>query len=292
MIPFFEIIKLDSEKLFLWNFFLITVLLFSCLPSSREKGKLRADQKEVWLYWQGKKIHFLHSDCTKRDSLVLFIHGSPGDHSDWNYYFQSETLKNQACLVSVDRPGFGFSDDFVTNDRILWQARMIFGSLDQYSKENQWVWKKILIVGHSYGGPIALAISDLNQPNMTFVLLASPANPTLESPAWYNLWIDRLSLDFLLPNSMAISNGEMMTLQEDLKKIYPLWKNAKNTFIVVQGKKDMLVDWKSAEFIKEEHRLGKTEVIYLPEENHFIPWTQKKLLESILWKNLKEGVQK
>jgi pimeloyl-ACP methyl ester carboxylesterase len=266
--------------------FFIFVFLISCLPSSREKGKVRADQKEVWLTWQGKKIHFIHSDCTKRDSLVLFIHGSPGELIDWESYFQSESLKRQACLVSVDRPGFGSSDDFVTDERVLWQARMIYESWEQYSKENQWDWKKILVVGHSYGGSVALAVSYFRKPNITFVLLATPANPELESPAWYNLWIDHLSLGFLLPNSIAVSNGEMMSLQEDLKKISPLWKNAKNPLIVVQGKKDMLVEWKNAEYLKEERTMGKTEVHYLPEENHFIPWTQTKFIESILLKNL------
>src|ERR1700758_4782917 len=54
----------------------------------------------------------LHYVTVGDDSLatIVFVHGSPGGWNDFKYYLKDNTLRKKFRLVSIDRPGFGYSD--------------------------------------------------------------------------------------------------------------------------------------------------------------------------------------
>ena len=56
---------------------------------------------------------------------VLFFHGAPGSLDAFNPYFEIPELRAAAQLVSVDRPGYGYSDYGRTEPDLVRQAELL-----------------------------------------------------------------------------------------------------------------------------------------------------------------------
>jgi pimeloyl-ACP methyl ester carboxylesterase len=85
---------------------------------------------------------------TGRD--VLFIHGSPGSLEDWSPLFES--LAGAFRLTAYDRPGHGYSGD-AGRYSYQFNADTALALIDALKLQH------VIVVGHSYGGPIALAMA-------------------------------------------------------------------------------------------------------------------------------------
>lgn len=111
---------------------------------------------------------------------VLLIHGSPGSVEDFLPVFSG--LGGRFRLTAYDRPGHGFSGDLgkyspSANAEV---AEALMTKLDMHDT---------IVVGHSYGGSIALALA-LRKPSRAsaYVVLDSATyTPTRESSPLYKL---------------------------------------------------------------------------------------------------------
>ena len=65
----------------------------------------------------------------------------------------SRNLKNNYTVISIDRPGMGYSESIREQSpkRLMQQARLIRGLVREITNE------KPIVVGHSYGGALALS---------------------------------------------------------------------------------------------------------------------------------------
>jgi len=66
----------------------------------------------------------------------------------------------------------------------------------------------------------------------------------------------------------------------------PLWANIKATTIVIQGKKDMLVDPRNADFAKKMIVNAPVELVAVEDMNHFVPWSNPELITQAILKLL------
>jgi len=105
---------------------------------------------------------------------VLFIHGSMGSVEDWETLYP--LLEDKYRVTAIDRPGMGFSDiknnDYTLhgNAKIL---RQIIKKLDL---------KNVIIVGHSFGGAIAIKMAIDYDENIKGYLLLAPIGYTYDDP--------------------------------------------------------------------------------------------------------------
>lgn len=98
----------------------------------------------------GGKIHFLDQG---RGQPIVMIHGLAGHLQNFTYA-TTDALKGEFRVIALDRPGSGYSGrDSDDQARIPEQARMIAEFLAAQGIE------KPLIVGHSLGGAVALALA-------------------------------------------------------------------------------------------------------------------------------------
>jgi pimeloyl-ACP methyl ester carboxylesterase len=98
----------------------------------------------------GARLHYL--DIGEGTPIVL-VHGLGGQLRNFTYAL-SELLVPHHRLIVVDRPGSGYSTCQGDGDRgLAAQAAMIVELMDQLGLE------KPLVVGHSLGGAIALAMA-------------------------------------------------------------------------------------------------------------------------------------
>ena len=121
----------------------------------------------------------IHLNITGQGPDIILIHGASGSLRDYTFDL-AERLSERYRVIAVDRPGLGWSDRPVGYGGV-WntaaepprlQARMLQQAADAVGV------KKPIVVGHSFGGAVALAWA-LERPEDTagLVLLGAASNP-------------------------------------------------------------------------------------------------------------------
>lgn len=219
----------------------------------------------------------MHYACTGADTLpvVLFIHGSPGSWDAFSSYFKDSTLLAHFRLIAPDRIGYGKSDPGNPESSVKMQAEAVKPLIDMVPDS-----LPLIIVSHSYGGPVAYRLAmDYPERVNGMVVLAGLADPEKEKRQyWIQSPVRSRWLRWLLPRDMDVSNREILPLKQELYEMVPMWDKITAETIIIQGDKDMLVNKAHADFAEKMMASNPPEVIRLPKENHFIPWTQKQMV--------------
>ena len=106
--------------------FLIFLLLWlvlaqSCMtmrqPDIKQKKNFQQEGIDLRTFTLEEDGHHLHYATTGNDSLptIFFVHGTPGSWDAFEKYLKDKELLHKFRLVSIDRPGFGYSDFGVRN---------------------------------------------------------------------------------------------------------------------------------------------------------------------------------
>src|ERR1700760_1888369 len=113
----------------------------------------------------GVRLHY--SDRGKGSPVVL-IHGNAVSGDDWNTSGVAEFLLRSHRVVIFDRPGFGYSERPRGH---LWtaaqQADLLYKALRQLGVERP------VVVGHSWGTIVALALAERHQADVAGLVLLS-----------------------------------------------------------------------------------------------------------------------
>jgi pimeloyl-ACP methyl ester carboxylesterase len=98
---------------------------------------------------------------------IVMLHGQPGSSSDWQQL--AGLLPASLRVLALDRPGYGASrhpaGDFAQN------ARAILAELDAAGIE------RAVVVGHSYGGGVALSLATLAPERVAALVLLASVGP-------------------------------------------------------------------------------------------------------------------
>ncbi|AXR62398.1 alpha/beta fold hydrolase [Leptospira mayottensis] len=252
----------------------------SLIRLQRSGVKLR----ELYLDAEGKRVYGVAAGCrSDNQNILIFIHGSPGGWQNYSWYLGNEILTAKYCVLALDRPGFGKSEPNEGIPDVEKQAYILEKAIHNFLNTIQIPRKvRILLVGHSYGGPIAARIVTTSTYKIhALVLLAAPLSSKEEEIRWYNKIADWNWVKILLPIEIKNSNDEMLPLKSQLETLEKFWKNIPCKMILIHGKKDSLVPFQNLEFFKTQVPQSQLTTIELETEGHFIPWTQRELLESI-----------
>ncbi|AOP33419.1 hydrolase [Leptospira tipperaryensis] len=252
------------------------------LQQLKEEG---ADPREIQLLAEGIQIYGVASGCgSENQNIIIFIHGSPGGWQNYSWYLGDKVLTSSFCILSIDRPGFGKSNAELSIPDVERQASILAKAILEFQKSISATGKgKIILVGHSYGGPIAARIASLRDLKIDgLLLLAAPLSADAEEIQWYNRIADWGWVKSLLPSEINHSNAEMLPLKKQLLELESFWKNIRCKTIIIHGKKDSLVPYQNLEFFQTQLSNTLLKTISLEDENHFIPWTQKDLIRKTL----------
>lgn len=132
----------------------------------------------------GVKLHY--ADTGGEDlPMVLFIHGASGNLLDQaNIY--TDLLKGKARAVFVDRPGHGYSERGPANgeenmDGPAPQARLLAKFVQALGADNA------IVVGHSYGGAVAITMALLTPDQVSGVVdISGPTHEWEGGIDWYH----------------------------------------------------------------------------------------------------------
>ncbi len=223
---------------------------------------------------QGQKIHYTHLGADSLP-LVILVHGSPGSSSACLDYLADTSLSKVAQLVTLDRPGFGYSAYGKGDPSLANQAKYIKYIIEQHKAP------KVILVGHSLGGPIILRVG-LDYPELVdgLIVVAGSMNPDLEPrEAWFRVPLSWKAINWMVPGSFRASNDEILPHRQELRDMIPLYPKLVTPTTVFQGTADMLVDAKNADYAEAKLVNCKALVVKrLEKANHFIFWSKRDLI--------------
>lgn len=223
------------------------------------------------IFVEGKKLHYVQTGVDNAPTL-LFIHGSPGNWKAFSEYLSDKELIKKYRLISIDRPGFGGSG-YGEAMTVLNQCKLISLLIKTVNNNN-----KIIVIGHSLGGPIVAKLAEDNSKILSgIVVVSGSVSPELEGKESWRSLINNPILRFMLPTEMSVSNDEIRYFKKEVSEIANSLKYVKIPICVIHGDKDPLVPVGNAYFIQKENP-DFTTLHIIKEANHFIPWTKKAFL--------------
>lgn len=280
--------QLQNKKRGMWTLVLLLLgwLLFaqSCMrfrisdaTAKKEFGAAGLGLKTATLTDTAFPLHYMQIG---NDSLptLLFIHGSPGSWTAFKAYLKDTDLLQKFRMVSIDRPGFGYSR--FGRALPLFKQALAVGPLLLALQNGQ----PLYIVGHSYAGPLVVALAAQHPSAVTgIVLLAGSINSGDERPERWRHIFFKTPLALLLPGAWRTSNAEIWYLKKDLKMLVPAFKKVTCAVWLVHGTKDKRVPyhnmlWGDSAFLK----VSGVKMITIPNAGHFLPWEHYDRIKELL----------
>jgi len=229
--------------------------------------------------FKGKTIQYFQVGQNNTDPVIIFVHGSPGSLSAYEIYLSDTSLIKNATLISIDRLGFGYSDFGNAEGSLAIQADMLASVMFGFKG------RKIILAGHSMGGPVIVRAA-IDYPDLVdgLLLIAPSISPELEPTNGWRKIVNWTIFQWFTPPALRVSNQEIIPLKNQLEMIYEEWDKIKIPVTVIQGEDDSLVPKGNADFA--EIMLVNSpalEIKMVEKGNHFILWSEPQLIkESIL----------
>jgi len=210
---------------------------------------------------------------------IVFIHGTPATAAVFGEQFRHPF--SRANLVALDRPGFGASGPDRRRPSLEDQANAIGALLTNE------LTRKTILVGHSYGAPVALlAALKFTNEVAGVVLIGGSVDPAQERTYAIQRFADWPLVSWLVPRSLRQCNRELLTLRGDLIRLRPQLSALEVPVVILQGGKDRQVPVANVDYLRDRFAdAGKTNLfdqLVFPDYNHFIPWKHPEAVEAAI----------
>lgn len=268
-------------KITFWILFTIFLLLYAAFfyvsqPKSDEviieKFKNKAiDVKLSHQYFNNlkyRKLEIFNSDTLP---TFVFVHGTIGSCLDFFEYMVDKDLKTKANFISYDRIGYNFKDTNPPFESILQEKLMLQQVTANLTKENT------ILVGYSYGGPIAL--SDFSKYKKV-ILVAPAVYSKVEPMPWFlNIYNWKLTR-WLLPQIWKNAGKEKLSHQQDLKNFEENWNANPNQILVFHGTDDVIVPLTNSLYLQKVLPKNRFELVTIPNAGHALVWTEFETIKT------------
>ena len=237
-----------------------------CACTAVEKLPSPPEMRQV--SYQGVELNYARRS-NPAAPLLFFIHGAPGDWEAYSKYLDDSLLSADFHMISVDRPGYGSSASGRIVASVAEQSRMLSEVLRPFVKK-----QAVILIGHSYGGPIALRMAIDHPDWVDGILLLAPAiDPGLEKRGKWRVWLRKVPLRWLVPQGLYVANEEIIHLKADLEEMEVGYSWLKLPVYYIHGTGDMLVPVENQYYARQQMKHLPLRVRILKRVNHFIPWT-------------------
>lgn len=268
--------KTRSKRLIIAASFLAIYLIFcqSCMtmrtsPKKTEEyfAKANITYIDSIAIINKQPLHYIATGDVKKP-LLVFVHGSPGSWDAFKKYLTDNLLLQKYRMISVDRPGYGYSD-YGEASGIEHQCRQITDLIKSLKPE-----LPVVLAGHSLGGPIIVKMAADNPAMFTdIVVLSGSVDADAEGAEKWRYVIKHKPLRYFIPGALRTSNDEIWMFKQDVTALQPVLKNIICDVVIIHGTKDPLVPYSNVTYMQKEFVNAKSvTVIPIKDANHFIPW--------------------
>lgn len=230
---------------------------------------------------------------TGADTLppLLLIHGAPGAWYGSRNFLDDPALQQHFQVIAVDRLGYDKSE-FKGSNRAVTSIQMQAIAIHEALRLNRSL-KTGIVVGSSYGAPIAAKEALLYPSDFHYLVMLAPAiDPDKEKFWWFHPYVKDGPIYWILPRFMRRATDEKFTHVEELRKLLPEWSQLTVPVTVVQGGADDIVDPENMDFAKRVLQGKKAEYIFLPGAHHLIRMQNPQVVRSILLKHIGDSTEK
>lgn len=261
----------------------IIFLLASCSPKVAQSPLMNGVEKNFYILDDGaNRLHYVSVGSTYNQP-ILFIHGAPDNWTAYENFLADKALQNDFQMISVDRLGYGSSKKGKPKlASIDTQARLIVKALESNQSG-----KKAIIIGRSYGAPIAAKITAQNPDLVEKLLLISPViNPDKEKYFWFAYASKHWIISKLLPSDFNIATKEKFAHAAELRKMEKDWGKIETDVTVFQGGEDWISDIANFDYAKKQLRKlkkkEKSHFVFLPTAGHAISESHPELVKKVI----------
>lgn len=257
----------------------IALLHIVSLLFSLHDRNMKAYPSKIASNPSGRKLHYYELQQTNAEWNILFIHGTPATAAVFGEQFRHPFP--HADLLAVDRPGFGASGPGRRRPSLDEQADALGVLLTNRPP------RKTILVGHSYGAPVALLVA-LKYTNQVagVVLIGGSVDPAQERTYTVQRIADWPLISWLVPRALRQCNRELLTLRGDLVRLQPELATLSVPVVMLHGGKDRQVPIANVDYLRAHlTAAGKGNLfdqLVFPDYNHFIPWEHPDAVEAAI----------
>jgi len=209
---------------------------------------------------------------------IVFIHGSIGSALDFKYYLFDAELNKRANLIAYDRIGYGKKNTGNVQESIAFETEMLEDLITNLNKQTT------VLVGYSYGGPIALASKNNYK---KIVLLAPAVYSKVEPMPWALNFYKWKFTRWMLPSIWKSASKEKLSHQSDLLKFENSWNTNPSKVISIHGNEDWIVPYENSLYLKDKFSPKQFDLVTLDNAGHGLVWSHFKDIKMILLQQLK-----
>src|SRR5258707_3406499 len=257
----------------------ILLLHFFSFLFSLHNRSLRAFSSRMVADSSGHRVRLYERLEPGAEWNIIFIHGTPATAAIFGEQFRHPF--SCANLAALDRPGFGASGPDHRRPSLEDQANAIGALLTNEMT------RKTILVGHSYGAPVALlAALKFTNEVAGVVLIGGSVDPAQERTYSIQRFADWPLVSWLVPRSLRQCNRELLTLRGDLVRLQAQLSKIAVPVVMLQGGKDRQVPVSNVDYMRAQLAIaGKSnlfEQLVVPDYNHFIPWEHPDAVEAAI----------
>lgn len=204
-------------------------------------------------------------------TTLVFVHGAIGSAIDFKRYMADSLMRARFNMVSYDRIGYNYNDETLAQKSLKFEVEML---KDFIKKLNP---KKTILVGYSYGGPIALAVKEKYK---QIVLLAPAVHSKVESiPFMLNFYKWRITR-WLVPRVWKSASVEKITHKFELQKYEQNWKINPSQIISIHGDSDGIVPYENSLFLEKQFPVNQFTLKIINKAGHSLIWSNFEFIKN------------
>jgi len=219
--------------------------------------------KEMYKSFEFRKLS-MQSEIDTTKYTVVFVHGAIGSSIDFKKYMSDSLLNSKANLISYDRIGYNYEDKHLAQKSIDFEVEVLKKVLKGLE------FHRTILVGYSYGGPIALA---LKKQFKNIVLLAPAVYSKVEPMPWMVNFYKWKATRWLVPHSWKSASEEKITHQSELQKFENSWSNNPSQVISIHGDSDQIVPYENSLFLEKQFSNKQFKLVTIPNAGHGLVWS-------------------
>lgn len=185
--------------------------VYAAVFASASSAVSPADQRHIQA--DGRTIAFERWTIGTPRARVILIHGAPTDSSSWDTLREHLGELRDVEFIAVDRLGYGNS----THDTVA-SLHEHAASLATFIEGAS---LPVILVGHSYGGPVALRTACEHPDKVAgVVLVAGACDAYMNDAQWFRKAVN--ALEPLAHETWITANRELLALTDENRTIEPM----------------------------------------------------------------------
>jgi pimeloyl-ACP methyl ester carboxylesterase len=231
-----------------------------------------------------RSVRFAEVGDDEHLPVVVLIHGAPGTLSGSSkHFFNDVDLLSKAKIVSIDRPGYGYSDFGQSVVSIEEQAALIKPVLEKYKDQPK------ILVGSSYGGPIIARIAaDYPELVDALVFVSASVAPGEEKVYKISYPANKKVFRWMVPKMLRVANDEKLAHRQELMKLEPLLSKISIPATIIHGTADKLIYPNNAYYLQQKLMHLNPDFYLLDGQNHYVIWETPQIVRDAIMKYLEE----